>query len=262
LVLAPQFMALVLFSLLLIAFGMIWFSPRDHTSVHAEKKLSTHHHYIRRHFIHTTLKAIKKLNPASTMLLFLNLSANIFYGTIWFVVPLVIAHQANAGLLGVGLGMFDFAIVALGFLLGNLADRGNKRTLVFFGILIFSICGMFLGFNFGWLFLIFGFLATAGDEMAAITLWSWLHSLDHEHDSDGTVAGVISLFEDLGWAIGPMVAGILYGFIGPSWTITVAAVPIFIVWIVYQVVGHKHLPHFVTALTFAPQKPHRARHKN
>jgi len=66
-----------------------------------------------------------------------------FYGTIWFVVPLVIAHQAHMGLLGIGLGMFDFAIVALGFLLGNLADKSNKRALVFFGLLLFSLRACF-----------------------------------------------------------------------------------------------------------------------
>ncbi|KKW11663.1 MAG: hypothetical protein UY50_C0009G0049 [Parcubacteria group bacterium GW2011_GWA2_49_9] len=256
----PEIMGTAIFLLLLISLFLLYFSPKDHTSVHAEKKLPTQHHYIRRHFIPTTLRALKRLNPASGMLLLVSFSSSIFYGCIWFVVPLIIAHQANAGLLGLGLGIFDFSIVVLGFLLGNLADKSDKRALIFFGLLLFSISGMLLGFNFGWLFLLFGFLATSGDEMASISLWSWLHSLDREHDSDGVVAGVITLFQDLGWAIGPILAGIAYTLVGPSWTIVISAVPILITWAFYQLVigrhGKKHLPFSVI-----PQKPHRARHK-
>jgi MFS family permease len=157
--------------------------------------------------------------------------------------------------------MFDFAIVMLGFLLGNLADKSNKRTLVFFGLLIFSVAGMFLGFNFGWLFLIFGFLATAGDEMAGISLWSWMHALDKDHSSDGAVSGVINFFEDAGWAIGPIAAGILYETVGPSWTILIASVPIFLTWIIYQIVAHT-TPFSVMNAWMVPDKPHRRRHKN
>lgn len=204
---------------------------------------------------------MKKLNPASTMLLLLNLTASTFYGIIWFVVPLVIAHQAQAGMLGLGLGIFDFAVVVLGFLIGNLADKANKRTLVFFGLLLFAISGVLLGFNFGWLFLIFGFLATTGDEMAGISLWSWLHSLDKDHAQDGTIAGVINLFDDLGWAVGPMAAGILYEMTGATWTIVFGAIPIFAVWLIYQFMMRRHPAH-VLAPTEIPPKPHRREYKS
>lgn len=40
---------------------------------------------------------------------------------IWFVVPLLVARERALNFLGLGLGIFDFAIVALGFLLENLA---------------------------------------------------------------------------------------------------------------------------------------------
>ncbi len=253
-------MGYMLCFLLTIAFVLLFFSPQDRRSVHAEIKLSTQHHYIRRHFLTTTLKAVTKLNPASFMLILLSFSAAMFYGVIWFVVPLVIAHQASSGLLSVGLGMFDFSVVVLGFLLGNLADKINKRALVFFGLLIFSVSGMLLGFNFGWLFLLFGFLSTTGDEMAEISLWSWLHTLDREHANDGVVASVIAFFEDIGWAVGPMAAGILYGLVGPSKAIVIGAVPIFVTWIVYQVVAHIR-PWHMLRLIPAPAKPHRSRHK-
>lgn len=259
--LAPTQIGYIIFVLLFVAFALLFFSPKDHRSVHEEIKIPTQHHYIRRHSTLALVKIMRKLNPASTMLLLLQLSGSIFYGIIWFVVPLMIAHQANSGLLGIGLGIFDFAVVVLGFLLGNLADKGNKRTLVFLGLLIFAISGMFIGFNFGWLFILFGFLATSGDEMAGISLWSWLHSLDKEHAHDGAVAGVINLFQDLGWAIGPIVAGLVYGVAGASWTITIGAIPIFLTWVFYQFMarnqkGLSHLP-----LSMIPAKPHRMRHK-
>lgn len=258
--LKPEWMGAIIFALLAISLILLFWCARDHVSVHAEQKLPTHHHYIRRHFIHTTLRAITRLNPASGMLLLVSLSASTFYGVIWFVVPLIIAHQAEAGLLGFGLGIFDFSIVALGFLLGNLADRSDKRALIFFGLLLFSISGMLIGWDFGWLFLLFGFLATAGDEMASISLWSWLHSLDREHANDGVVASIITLFQDLGWAVGPMLAGIAYTLVGPSWTIVIGAVPVLLTWIFYQTIIKKHRkPHL--ALSLIPAKPHRPRHK-
>jgi predicted MFS family arabinose efflux permease len=120
---------------------------------------------------------------------------------------------------------------------------------------------MFLGFNFGWLFILFGFLATSGDEMASISLWSWLHSLDREHANDGLVSGVINLFSDFGWAVGPIAAGVLYGLVGPTWTIVIGALPIFIAWVIYQFVArkHRHTHHLIPI--DLPHKPHRPRHR-
>jgi MFS family permease len=260
--LAPQQIGFIIFALLSVTLLTLFFSPKDHVSVHNEVKLPTQHYYVRRHYILTLLKTINKLNPASTMLLLLNLAASTFYGIIWFVVPLVIAHQAESGLLGIGLGIFDFSVLALGFMLGNLADKVNKRTLIFFGLLIFAVSGALLGCNFGWLFIIFGFLATTGDEMAGLSLWSWLHSLDKDHAQDGTVAGVINLFDDLGWAVGPIAAGILYAWLGPTWTIVLGALPIFVVWLIYQVFVIRNKRNNPMTLFVMPAKPHRFRHKS
>jgi len=259
LLLPVRLIGAVLIALFAVSYIALSFAPPDAGSIR-EEKLPTQHYYIRRHRMRTAFRAMKKLNPASTMLLLSGFAASIFYGVIWFVVPLVIATQGNSELLGIGLGMFDFAVVMLGFFLGGLADRANKRTLVFFGLLIFSIAGMLLGFNFGWLFLLFGFLATSGDEMAGISLWSWLHALDKEHDRDGLIAGIVNLFDDLGWAIGPIVAGALYAAIGPTWAIVLGALPIFATWLSYQFIVRMHatnIPHDGPV----PRKPHRARYR-
>jgi MFS family permease len=254
-----KMMGVLMFVLLIGAFLSLRLSPQDTRSVHAEKKLATHHYYIRRTSIRQVLRVVRTLNPASTMLLLLGFSSSVFYALIWFIVPLEIARQANSGLLSLGLGIFDFAIVVFGFVLGSIADKGNKRTLVFFGLLLFSVSGLFLGFNFNWLFLVFGFLATTGDEMASISLWSWLHALDRDHAQDGLVAGLITMVQDFGWAIGPVLAGIAYTIIGPAWTIALGAMVIFATWIIYQVLA-RHYVH--EPVLDVPHHPHRARHKS
>ncbi|MCX6715164.1 MAG: MFS transporter [Candidatus Uhrbacteria bacterium] len=260
LLLSVQWMGIVLSLLLFVAWILLWFSPKETQSVHTEQTGETRHLSIKRHVFANSMRAMKKLNPASTMLLLTGVASALFYAAIWFVIPLVIVAQQRAGLLGIGLGIFDFAVVVLGFFLGTLADKMNKRTLVFFGLLLFAVTGVLVGFHFDVLFLLFGFLATTGEEMAMLSLWSWLHMLDREHANDGAIAGVVSLFDDLGWALGPMFAGVLYGFIGPSWTIAIAAIPIFVAWIIYQFMMRNHPVHTVS-LKDIPRKPHRPRHK-
>lgn len=260
LLLPVPWMGILLFGLLFSAWIMLWFSPKEPQTLRKEPKREVVDLEIKHHDVLRSFRAMKKLNPASTMLLLTGIASAIFYAAIWFVIPIVIASQVRAGWLGIGLGIFDFAVVLLGFFLGALADKVNKRTLVFFGLLLFAVTGVLTGFHFDILFLLFGFLATTGEEMAMLSLWSWLHMLDHEHANDGAISGVVSLFDDLGWALGPMFAGVLYGFIGPSWTIAIAAIPIFVTWIVYQFLMRHH-PVYTVGLKDIPRKPHRPRHK-
>jgi MFS family permease len=223
-----QMIGTVVAVVLMGALAALFLARPDKASVHeVTHKWQAYH--VRRQFLHKTILAVKRLNPASGMLALQNLVGSFFYAIIWFVVPLVIAHQASAGVLGVGLSMFDLAIVLLGAALGKLADRSNKKKLVFLGLFIFSAAGMFLGFNLNILFLFFGFLATTGDEMSTASLWSWFERLDKNHSQDGLVNGAITLFEDIGWTIGPVLAGFLYIAVGPSYTILVGAVPLVLV---------------------------------
>lgn len=256
-----KIMGLIIFVFLLVAFIFISLAPKDTESVHKEKKIETQHYYIKRRYLKHILKVFGQLNPASTMLILMGLAGSIFYSLIWFVVPLIIAHNQKSGYLNLGLGIFDFAVVTLGFILGRIASKFNKQKLVFLGLLIFALAGFFIGFNFGILFLILGFLATTGDELAGISLWSWLNILDKNHTEDGLISGIISLFQDLGWAIGPMVAGILYEIVGPSWTIAIGGIFIFSVWSFYGLVlGKLHRKHGNVALSII-KKPHVFRHK-
>lgn len=260
LTLPVQLAAVIMLVILVMAYVLISLSPDDIYKVHEIEKISTQGHYIRRQYLNKVIKAIVKLNPASLMLLLTSFSSSVFYAMIWFVVPLV-ALKNESGIMAWGLGIFDLAIVVTGFLLGKLADKVNKKLLVFFGLLIFSIMAMVLGFNFGFMFLILGFIATTGDEMSALSLWLWLNTLDKDHDEDGLVSGVINLSVDFGWTVGPIMAGFLYSGVGPAWTIAVGGMFIFVVWIIYAVFVGRQQNYFSLNTGLVPKKPHRFRHK-
>ena len=228
---SAQKIGLVVGLLLVCALIFLLFVPKETVAVHKVQKTRRHNYYIRRHFLHDVLKAIKKLNPASSILVVQSFASASFYGMIWFVVPLAIAEGLAGDLPSVGLGVFDLAVVLLGAFFGKLADKMHKPLLITTGLLLFSGAGFFLGFNLNLLFLFLGFIATAGDELSAVSLWAWLDTLDSDHAQDGLINGVITFFEDLGWAVGPAVAGILFGVIGPGGVIAVGASILFVAWL-------------------------------
>lgn len=256
---SAQFIGIVIGGLLFCAWIAILLVSRESNSVHTEKKLTHHHYYIRRHFLSHLFKVVKQLNPASSILMLQSFSGCLFYGVIWFTVPLILAGGSHSGLLGVSLSVFDLAVVILGTFLGKLADRIQSKKLVFLGLLTFATTGTLLGFNLNLWFLLLGFLATAGDEMSAVSLWAWLDRLDKKHNEDGLISGAVIMFEDLGWTIGPIFAGIVFNYFGPSWAITLAALPIFVVWLISLFLKDKSA-HPITN-RFALEYPRRHHHK-
>jgi predicted MFS family arabinose efflux permease len=238
----------------------------DHASVHDEKKIAHQSFYIRRHFIHHVFQAIKKLNPVSSVLLLQQFCSAVFYGIIWFVIPLMIERMAKAGILSFGLVVFDLAVLITGYFLGRLTDTWSKRWLVFWGLLGFSLFALLLGFHFGILFVVFGFLATSGDEMASVSLWAWLDHLDKDHAEDGLVTGVLTLSEDLGWTVGPIIAGCFFVPLGPTWTIAIGAGLIFISWLASSILlSRSKVSRFallIAHLRHMNHVPHRAPHKH
>jgi MFS family permease len=251
----------VILIILLVSFFAIWFSPKDERKIKLIENPHEKTHHQRRHLFRNLLESIRRLNPASMLLVLLNFVGALFYGVVWFVVPLIIAHSPEqASLLGIGLSMFDFAVIVTGTLLYTLVDKGNKKTMVFFGLFLFALAGLLLGLSDGLLFLVLAFIATMGDEIASLPLWAWLHQLDKKHDQDGLVSGIINLSEDLGWAIGPLTAGILYTSLGPTPTLILGAIPLLFMLILYYLAVKKHTIN--VSLLNVPRKPHKLRHKN
>lgn len=253
----PSILGIIVSISMALAFITLFFAPKDIKKV--EVNHSPHHqNHIRRNSLRKTLSTLKSLSPASIMLILVGFAACTFYAVIWFVMPLVIAHQSNGDFLSASLGVFDLAVVLLGYFIGKIADHNDKRQVVFIGLLLFAVSGMLLSFNFNWLFLIFGFLATTGDELASISLWSWLHNLDENHQHDGLISGTITFFEDLGWAIGPLIAGALYGPIGPTLTIALSSGLLILVWLIYRIFFYHQHP---AKLALQRIKPTRKLHR-
>lgn len=248
-------------SLMILACASICLSPKDKKKISLAAHPHEKTHKQRAHVFKNITLAVQRLNPASTLLILLEFTGAIFYGIVWFVVPLIIANAPdNAKLLGVGLSMFDLAVVITGSLLYSVIDRSDKKLVVLVGLLMFSVAGLLLGFSFGLPFLILAFLTTTGDELASLPLWAWLHHLDKNHNRDGLISGTINLFEDLGWAIGPLIGSIFYILIGPKLTIALGAIPLLLLFIVYEFCVREHRMHF--SLLEAPRRPHKCRHKS
>lgn len=258
---APPIIGTFLLAIFAIAIIALWVSPPDKPNLHTEPVLPAEPYHIHRTDLMKSIRALKRLNPASGMLTAYTCAGAIFYGAVWFVVPLMIASDVSQQFLGLGLGIFDLSVVMLGVLIGTIVDHSDKRVMVFYGLLLFTLMGMIIGSTLGPLFLLFGFLAAAGDEITGLSLWAWLHSLDKDHAHDGAVAGVIALSNDIGYSIGPVVAGFAFSAWGPSLTITACAIPLLLVWIVYAIKIHPQAT-FPLSLIEIPQMPMRRRHKS
>ena len=262
LILDPKISGLIMAVIFIVALIFASISPKDEEKISdSEKKIDTQHYYIvRRDYLGSLRHSLDKLDPVGWILAFQGVVSTTFYSTIWFVIPLAIADNIK-NLPSLSLGIFDIAIVSLGFVFGAIAKKAHKKTLIILGLLIFAVMTAFLGHRDGWMFLIFGFFATIGDELSGVSLWTWMSHLDKDHTEDSKVAGVITFFQDIGWSIGPLMAGILYSTIGIEWTITITAIPIFIVFFfaLYKTrslpkIHHHHHPYI--------RKPHYARHKH
>ncbi|MBP7134149.1 MFS transporter [Patescibacteria group bacterium] len=256
-----RFLALAILIPLLLASGTAFFLRKKTPSVHAHPVLETHHYYIRRKTIREIFQTMKRLNPASGMLALTTVAGSTFYGVVWFTIPLVIAEQLTKSPLHFGLSIFDVAVVLSGSLAGRLADTPQRRLWIFLGLSLFALCGMSLGFHLtGWFFLL-GFLATVGDELANVSLWAWLNVLDRTHAHDGFIAATMSFFEDIGWMLGPLMAGFLYTFVGPGWTIFAGSSLIFICWIISGFVFYQKQTFQHHRVERIPEKPRRFPHK-
>jgi MFS family permease len=161
-----------------------------------------------------------------------------------------------------GLGMFDVAVILCGGLIGRLADTRNKRLSIFLGLILFAVSSSLIGFYLNAWFLVFGFVASVGDELSSVSLWSWMNQLNRDHAHDGLVASVIGLFQDVGWAVGPVLAGCVYSRIGPSWTIMVGAGFVCVSWLVSSVVLQRGIRSIFHSPLLPSTRPHRYSHKD
>jgi DHA1 family multidrug resistance protein-like MFS transporter len=255
-------LALGIAVLLFLASLSALFLKKEQTSVHTEQKIETHYYYVRRTFLKETLLAFKKLRPASGMLAFSGFTTALFYSIIWFVLPLYIHSLQQAGPMQFALGIFDATVIVCGGLIGKLADTKNKRLYIFLGLLVFAMFGTLSGIHLNGWFLVFGFIAAVGDELSSVSLWAWMNQLNRDHAHDGLIASVINFSQDLGWVVGPVLAGLVYASLGPSLTILVGCGFVFLSWAVSAILLHRNVSLFFHSPFPSSKKPHRYAHKN
>jgi MFS family permease len=245
---------------LAIALILIYLAPKDKKRITADTAPSEDTSYQKRRLFEDLSGAIHRLNPASSLLLMLNCASGIFYGIVWFVVPLLVASTIyNGALLSAGLAMFDFTVIIMGSYLSKTL-RKTQRKLILIGLLIFSVSGFLLGTSFGILFIVFSILSSAGNEMTSLPLWVWMHALDSKHNRDGLISGLLTFSGDIGWAVGPLLAGVLYETVGPTLSISIGALPIAFVFVLYYLAVRQRMVKI--PIFDAPPKPHTYRHKS
>jgi MFS family permease len=254
-------LALLLGGALVIAMVSIFLAPKDRKIITRKTSPHMNTHKQRSYLLANISSAIKRLTPASTLLMLLECVSGIFYGIVWFVLPLIIASALyNGTLLTAGLATFDFTSIVVGSYLAKKVKNKSLKGLVFIGLVVFAISGFLLGTNFGILFILFAVLSSTGNEIASIPLWVWMHHLDRNHNQDGLVSGIVDLTSEIGWAVGPLLAGILYVLVGPSFTIIIGAIPIGVVLAIYYATVRRHIVKL--SLFTVPPKPHRVMHKS
>lgn len=254
----PFVLGLFLTALFLFALIAIAYAPREAYVPLAERKAGGKYRHLHPSVLRESYRTIMRLRPASLLLISSTFTSAIFYAIVWFVVPLLIAHETRGTSFGIGPGIFDFSVVVFGFALGRIVDAFDKRKLMVAGLLIFCIAGTLLGSNSGPLFLLLGFVAAAGDELSGLSLWAWLYSIDREHESYGLISGIIGLFDDVGWTVGPVLAGFLYSFAGPHWAMAFGGLLVSVNLVIYFFFIREPLPEGAHAL---PRRPGRRRHK-
>ena len=149
----------------------------------------------------------------------------IFYGTIWFVIPLQIASRTPSLIGGLELGIYEIMTVALAGYSGYLADRYDWRTIHTVGWVMAMVGTFALIFSpaVWWLVMIGGIIAI-GNNFFAFAASHALEAHDIDHREDGSFIGIRNFATDIGYAIGPIIAGVLYAFYGFAASLSFAVI--------------------------------------
>lgn len=152
--------------------------------------------------------AFAHLHPVGTALGVHMLCVASFYGIIWFVFTLIIEEGTAKGVLSASMAALEFATIISGLTIARFVDSGKKKSLIIIGLAGLATTTAFLGTTLAPLLILICLLFSFSDELVRITLWAWIDERAPEEQHHAIVTGVISFLEDLGWAIGPAIAGI------------------------------------------------------
>lgn len=164
-----------------------------------------------------------KLHPVGTVIALHTFAVSVFYSMIWFLFPLLIVHSSTPGIFSVALASIDLTVLFVDMPIGMIVDRFAKKPLVILGMVIMAFSALALSQAVSLLVIVLAVFLSLGDEIAIVSLWAWLDARTSKIHHEGIVAGVVTFIEDLGWSMGPVIAGILAAVLSGSQTLLVGA---------------------------------------
>lgn len=161
----------------------------------------------------------------------------VFYGSIWFLIPIQIVNVGFSGFYdGLQLGIYEIVTIFLATYSGYLADKYNWRHLHSFGWCLVVIGVLFLPFySFPLGLIIIGAIIALGNNLFWFAAEHALEKYDIDHEEDGEFISLKTMMSNLGYAISPLVCGFLYKVYGFSVALLFASVVCSIigVWMIY-----------------------------
>lgn len=214
------FAALIMIGCALASLIILWGLPNDVSEKKKEiSSLFNPFYAIRRgwHFV--------KTNDYYPMLtLGSSVFEGIFYGTLWFVIPLKIGEGDHSLLAGLSLGIYEIVTTFAASYSGYLADKYRWSTVNIAGWIIAAAGALALlaSANALWLVVI-GAIIALGNNFFFFASSHALEEHDIDHREDGSFIGLNNLVVDLGYGISPLVSGVFYYFFGFSASLIFAA---------------------------------------
>lgn len=155
-----------------------------------------------------------------------------FYGGLWLVVPLLVAR--GNPVLSIALVGIELSSIMIGGVAGKLADSKARRRVFLPSALIGALAALLVGHVGSWWFVGAVLVLSFADEFVTDTLWTFIHGRTQGKHIEGVVSGAVTFFDDLGYMVGPALAGFLFAF-GSATVFTALALPIVAMFLIGSV---------------------------
>ena len=175
----------------------------------------------------TELRRIRNVGPGGVALLSLALLFAAWIGVLWTLQPLLYGKGGlglSPALGGLLLACFALPGVFLSYSAGSFADRVGKPGMLFAGMFVMGVA--IIGFSMSaetTSVFAFAILAAIGEVFALPALAGLIVDLAYG-ERKGELAGVWDMFMDIGFFIGPLLAGASAQFVGIRMTLTLTGV--------------------------------------
>jgi MFS family permease len=160
----------------------------------------------------------------------------IFYGAIWFLFPIHLAHLAGAGGESLSLGIYEIVTLVLALLCGLLADRINWRFLEESAWFIMLITIWLLPFwHSPFALVLLGFFIGLANNFFTAASNHALAFFNNDHEEDGRFTAFNKIIMNMGFMISPIICGLLYQYWGFQIALFYIAIAVTIIalWMIY-----------------------------